>query len=142
MWVQYIGKFRVKIRECLYISKCRITDGGMAREYLDIHPNVLWYYNVFIYFCHLSLLWHKLNVFLDCFSGFELLGLENIPEDGPVLIIYYHGVIPIDLYYVMAKCLLEKRRQIHAVGDRFLFKIPGIFWFVLLFFVVEGRIFR
>ncbi|KAK7100332.1 DGAT1/2-independent enzyme synthesizing storage lipids-like [Littorina saxatilis] len=57
--------------------------------------------------------------------GFEIDGLDNLPEEGPALIIYYHGVVPIDIYYVMAKCLLEKGRLIHAVGDNFLFRIPG-----------------
>lgn len=58
-------------------------------------------------------------------QGFEIDGLDNLPEEGPALIIYYHGVVPIDIYYVMAKCLLEKGRLIHAVGDNFLFRIPG-----------------
>ena len=60
-----------------------------------------------------------------CLLGFELDGLEHLPDNGPALIIYYHAVIPIDIYYIMARCLLEKGRMIHAVGDKFLFKIPG-----------------
>ena len=60
-----------------------------------------------------------------CVSGFEISGLPKIPAVGPALIVYYHGVIPIDIYYVMAKTLLERGRTIHAVGDKFLFMIPG-----------------
>lgn len=59
------------------------------------------------------------------YIGYEIVGFENIPREGPALLIYYHGTIPIDFYYVMAKTLLEKNRHIRAVGDRFLFHIPG-----------------
>lgn len=57
--------------------------------------------------------------------GYEVKGLENIPDTGPALIVYYHGAIPLDYYYLTAKCLLYKNRLTYSVGDRFLFKIPG-----------------
>lgn len=59
------------------------------------------------------------------FPGYEMVGIEKIPTEGPALLIYYHGTIPIDFYYIIAKCLLERNRHIRAVGDRFLFHIPG-----------------
>ena len=58
-------------------------------------------------------------------SGFEIDGLEKIPDAGAALIVYYHGTLPIDFYYLAARCLLEKKRHIRAVGDNFLFHIPG-----------------
>jgi hypothetical protein len=58
-------------------------------------------------------------------AGYEIKGLENIPETGPALIIYYHGAIPIDIYYFLAKTLFCKNRLVHTVADYFLFKIPG-----------------
>ncbi|CAH0696366.1 unnamed protein product [Spodoptera exigua] len=61
--------------------------------------------------------------------GYDIKGLENIP-DGPFLVIYYHGALPIDMYYFIARMLLFKRRHIHTVADRFMFKIPG--WATLL----------
>lgn len=61
--------------------------------------------------------------------GYDIRGLENIP-DGPFLAIYYHGALPIDMYYFIARMLLFKRRHIHTVADRFMFKIPG--WASLL----------
>jgi 1-acyl-sn-glycerol-3-phosphate acyltransferase len=57
--------------------------------------------------------------------GYEVSGMENIPDDTPALIVYYHGAIPIDLYYFVAKTILFKNRLIHTVADRFLFNIPG-----------------
>lgn len=72
--------------------------------------------------------------------GYEIIGLEKIPDTGPALLIYYHGAIPIDFYYLMANCILHKNRQLHAVGDRFLFHIPG--WKLLMdvFCVQPGTI--
>jgi hypothetical protein len=52
--------------------------------------------------------------------------MEKIPDEGAAIIVYYHGVIPIDLYYTISKALLVKGRHIHAIGDKFLFKIPGV----------------
>ncbi|XP_044727361.1 transmembrane protein 68 isoform X2 [Chrysoperla carnea] len=57
--------------------------------------------------------------------GFEITGLEYIPKDSAALIIYYHGAIPVDLYYFIAKVFLFRNRLIHTVADRFLFNIPG-----------------
>jgi 1-acyl-sn-glycerol-3-phosphate acyltransferase len=57
--------------------------------------------------------------------GYEVCGMENLPKDGPALIIYYHGAIPIDMYYLVARVYLERNQLIYTVGDRFLSKLPG-----------------
>ncbi|XP_049764061.1 transmembrane protein 68 [Schistocerca cancellata] len=57
--------------------------------------------------------------------GYEVNGMDNIPDESPALIVYYHGAIPVDLYYFISKAYLFKNRLIHTVADRFLFKIPG-----------------
>lgn len=54
-----------------------------------------------------------------------MLGLENIPSTGPALLIYYHGAIPIDYYYLLSGVYLYKQRLIWGIGDRFLQKLPG-----------------
>lgn len=64
-------------------------------------------------------------------TGYEISGFDKIPDEGPALLVYYHGALPIDLYYLMANVILHKRRCLRAVGDRFLFIIPG-FLFTLL----------
>lgn len=74
------------------------------------------------------------------YHGFEVDGLEKIPSDGSALIVYYHGVIPIDIYYAVAKILLVKGRNVHAVGDKFLFKIPGWNRMMQVFHVTAGTI--
>ncbi|KAG1674536.1 Transmembrane protein 68 [Nymphon striatum] len=70
--------------------------------------------------------------------GYEVVGLENIPEKG--LLIYYHGALPIDIYYLMAKYYLFKGKVIHAVGDRFLFKVPGLKLLFEVFKVTPGTV--
>ncbi|KAG8234843.1 hypothetical protein J437_LFUL014692 [Ladona fulva] len=72
--------------------------------------------------------------------SYEIKGMENIPDEGSALIIYYHGAIPIDLYYFVARVILFKNRLIHTVADRFLFKIPG--WSIILeaFKVIPGTV--
>ena len=72
--------------------------------------------------------------------GYEVEGLENIPDEGPALLIYYHGAIPLDYYYLMAKVLLLKKRLIQAVGDRFLFSIPGWKLMMEVFHVFPGTV--
>ena len=56
--------------------------------------------------------------------GYEIVGKENIPSGG-ALLVYYHGALPIDFYYFCSHILLYEGRLINPVGDRFLFKIPG-----------------
>lgn len=58
-------------------------------------------------------------------SGYEIHGLEKIPDEGPALIVYYHGAIPIDYYYFLANVIIQKGRTCHSVADHFLFKVPG-----------------
>ncbi|KAL8597869.1 hypothetical protein ACOMHN_061402 [Nucella lapillus] len=72
------------------------------------------------------------------YHGYQIEGLDNIPDQGAALIVYYHGVVPVDMYYVMANCLLKKGRLVHNVGDKFLFKIPGWRRMLRVFNVTEG----
>ena len=77
---------------------------------------------------------HKCYCFIEkiCFfqgwfwHGYEVIGLEKIPETGPALLVYYHGALPLDYYYLVAKMVLLKHRVIHSVVDNILFRIPGL----------------
>lgn len=66
--------------------------------------------------------------YIEFFPGYEIHGIEKIPDTGPALIVYYHGAIPIDYYYFLANVIIQKGRTCHSVGDHFLFKIPGLFF--------------
>ncbi|XP_035514800.1 transmembrane protein 68 [Morone saxatilis] len=70
--------------------------------------------------------------------GYEIHGMEKIPEKGPALIVYYHGAIPIDYYYFLANVILQKGRTCHSVADHFLFKIPGFKLLLEVFSVIHG----
>lgn len=59
------------------------------------------------------------------YHGYEVTGMDYLPKEGPALIVYYHGAIPIDMYYFVARVCLERDRLVHTVADRFLFKLPG-----------------
>uniref|UniRef100_A0A183BND5 PlsC domain-containing protein n=1 Tax=Globodera pallida TaxID=36090 RepID=A0A183BND5_GLOPA len=72
--------------------------------------------------------------------GYELHGLENIPDEGPAMIVAYHGPTPIDLYYVIAKGILYKKRTIHCVADKFVFKIPGWSMICKVFCMTPGTV--
>lgn len=67
----------------------------------------------------------ELEILHVFFIGYEVVGLQNIPQNEPVLFVYYHGAIPVDLYYFISKILLLNSKLIHTVADRFLFKCPG-----------------
>ncbi|XP_061111106.1 monoacylglycerol/Diacylglycerol O-acyltransferase-like isoform X2 [Conger conger] len=70
--------------------------------------------------------------------GYEIHGLEKIPDKGPAVIVYYHGAIPIDYYYFLAKVILQKGRMCHAVADHFVFKVPGFRLLLEVFSVLHG----
>lgn len=72
--------------------------------------------------------------------GYEVRGLENIPDEGGALLVYYHGALPLDYYYLVASCLLHKRRLIRGVGDRFVFRVPGFKILTDVFKVSPGTV--
>ena len=75
----------------------------------------------------MALLW-------DChgwiWHSYEVCGLDKIPVDGPAVIVYYHGAIPVDYYYLNSRFLLYKKRLMWTIAADFLFKIPG--WRLML----------
>nr|XP_020651639.1 transmembrane protein 68-like [Pogona vitticeps] len=70
----------------------------------------------------LSTMWNK---FARFWNGYELHGTENLP-DGPALLIYYHGAIPVDYLYFLTRYFILKRRCCYSIADDFLFKFPGV----------------
>ena len=62
--------------------------------------------------------------------------MDKLPDDGPALLIYYHGALPLDMYYILARIILCKKRRLRNVAATFLFQIPG-----LVTLTVHGLIF-
>ena len=72
--------------------------------------------------------------------GYEVVGLEHVPQEGAALILYYHGALPVDYYYFVAKIHLLKGRVVHSVVDRFLFRLPGMKTFLRAFECTPGSV--
>lgn len=68
------------------------------------------------------------------------MGLENIPQNKPVLFVYYHGALPIDLYYFLSKMFLFNSRLIQVVVDRFFFNVPGFFILTDVMKMIPGTV--
>ena len=58
--------------------------------------------------------------------GYELKGAENIPVDGPSLVVMYHGFIPLDGWFFLARMLLEHGVHVRGLTDRWLLATPGL----------------
>ncbi|XP_063155360.1 DGAT1/2-independent enzyme synthesizing storage lipids-like isoform X1 [Candoia aspera] len=82
----------------------------------------------------LATIWY---VHARIWNGYELRGLEKIP-DGPALIVFYHGATPIDFFYLVATVLIRKKRILHIVADHFVFLIPGMKLLLDVFCVLHG----
>jgi len=54
----------------------------------------------------------------------EWHGLENIPDTGGALLVYYHGVIPLDYFALLSEVYLKKGRVINSIVHRVLTQIP------------------
>ncbi|XP_060099766.1 transmembrane protein 68-like [Heteronotia binoei] len=68
---------------------------------------------------------YLLTGFGKIMHGYEIHGTENIPQ-GPGLIVYYHGAIPIDYSFFFANRLVFHGQRCYSVVDHFLFMIPGL----------------
>jgi 1-acyl-sn-glycerol-3-phosphate acyltransferase len=55
----------------------------------------------------------------------QVVGFDKIPDRGGAVIVYYHGAMPIDYMFLMAKTLQEKNRIILSVVDRYMIWVPG-----------------
>lgn len=72
------------------------------------------------------------------YNGFEVHGMEHLPLDRPALLVFYHGFIPLDGWYFAGYFTRRTGRVIHGLGDRFLFKTPGLERLVRATGAVEG----
>ena len=51
-------------------------------------------------------------------KGYEIEGLENLPKDKPVLIIFYHSSANIDTIAAVANIFLKTNRKIRAIVEK------------------------
>eukprot|EP00075_Anas_platyrhynchos_P018787 XP_027308040.1 transmembrane protein 68 isoform X2 [Anas platyrhynchos] len=69
--------------------------------------------------------------------GYEVHGVEKIPE-GPALFVFYHGACPADIIYFISRLLLEKKRFCYVVADHFVSRIPGFKLIIEAFEILHG----
>jgi len=104
----------------IFILKAMVISGSLAlvdRGVLKQDEAVIHYRNI----C--AKIW---RVYSRVFHAQEWEGLDNIPKKGGALIIYYHGVVPVDYCATIGEVWLEKGRCISSVVDRSLMEIPGL----------------
>ncbi|XP_042320606.1 transmembrane protein 68-like isoform X2 [Sceloporus undulatus] len=65
--------------------------------------------------------------------GYEICGIENIPE-GPAVLVYYHGAMAYDYYFFIFTFYRITGRFFFSVMDQLLFRLPGL---KLLFEVIH-----
>ncbi|XP_071483795.1 DGAT1/2-independent enzyme synthesizing storage lipids-like [Diadema antillarum] len=70
--------------------------------------------------------------------GFELHGTQNLPKEGGAILAYYHGTIPIDVYFIISKIRIWHQRAVYTVADRFVYKLHGLKLLWRIFAVTTG----
>merc|ERR1719320_2201647 len=58
------------------------------------------------------------------FFGYSVKGFDKIPDKGGAVIVYYHGPIPVDYFFLVCQTLLRKGRLVRSIVDRVLINIP------------------
>ncbi len=56
----------------------------------------------------------------------EVIGMENIPSEGPALVAVNHSFATYDILLLFAAVYLEKKRITRPLIDRLFFRVPGI----------------
>ncbi|KAL5106800.1 Transmembrane protein 68 [Taenia crassiceps] len=75
------------------------------------------------------------------FHGYEVVGMEKLPPPGEgAFLVYYHGTIPLDAYYFIARHIIKRDRLPIPVVDRFLFRLPGLQRILRLTCALEGSV--
>lgn len=73
------------------------------------------------------------------YHQYRVVGLENIPRQGPGLVLVNHSLASYDILLLGAKVVLELDRLPRALGDRLIFKLPGVREAASAVGVVEGE---
>ncbi|KAL7984300.1 hypothetical protein Chor_002870 [Crotalus horridus] len=58
-------------------------------------------------------------------TGYEVSGLENLPKE-PAILVYYHGPIPMDHYFLIHRIFRLTGKPFYSVMDHTVFRLPGL----------------
>jgi 1-acyl-sn-glycerol-3-phosphate acyltransferase len=76
--------------------------------------------------------------FWEKYFRYEVIGMDNIPKKGGVLLAMNHGFFFIDLPLLSKRIVRDSGRRIHTVAEHVLWKIPGLRELMLNLGVVDG----
>jgi len=65
--------------------------------------------------------WSK---YADVYHDHKVFGLEHIPTNGPAILVWYHGPIPVDYISLVAKLYLRDGRLVNSVVDKTFQNMP------------------
>jgi 1-acyl-sn-glycerol-3-phosphate acyltransferase len=77
--------------------------------------------------------------FIRRYHRHRIVGLEHIPLKGPGVVVINHSWGTYDSFLLLVGIFLKTGRWVHPLGDRWLFRIPGLREAVQHFGVVEGE---
>lgn len=64
---------------------------------------------------------------------------ENFPKDGPTIAVFYHGSIPVDVYYFTHLMHVHKDKyRCFGVTDHFMFKFPTFNYYAKAYDILKG----
>lgn len=73
------------------------------------------------------------------YHSYQVQGLEHIPKTGPGLLVVHHSLATYDILLLGLSIFEQTGRVVRALGDRLIFKIPGLKHWASSLGVVEGH---
>ena len=67
-------------------------------------------------------MWSTLTAY---YHDHQIRGLDNIPSRSAAILVWYHGVVPVDYIALVSRLYLRDGRMVHSVVDKFLPSLPG-----------------
>ena len=73
------------------------------------------------------------------YHAYRAFGIERIPNEGPCLLVFNHSFATYDMFLLAAEIFQNTGRVMRPLGDRLIFKTPGVKDFANAIGVVEGN---
>jgi hypothetical protein len=73
------------------------------------------------------------------YHAYRAFGIERIPDEGPCLLVFNHSLATYDMFLLASEIFKNTGRVMRPLGDRLIFKTPGIKDFANAMGVVEGN---
>jgi len=77
--------------------------------------------------------------FLKLYFRYSVYGFENIPREGPAILVLNHGILPIDGFLLGCEILMRLSRLPRGLTDHIVFNVPFLREFFLSVGIVDGN---